>query len=40
MYLQGGFPTLVLIDKSKKIRMIKSGEVPETDFVKAIDTVI
>jgi thiol-disulfide isomerase/thioredoxin len=40
LYLQGGFPTLVLIDKSKKIRMIKSGEVPEGDFVKAIDTVI
>lgn len=40
LYLQGGFPTLVLIDKSKKIRWIKSGEVAEPDFVKALDTVI
>jgi thiol-disulfide isomerase/thioredoxin len=40
LYLQGGFPTLVLIDKNKKIKWIKSGEVSETDFVKAIDTVI
>ena len=40
LYLQGGFPTLVLIDRSKKIRWIKSGEVPEPDFVKAINTVI
>jgi thiol-disulfide isomerase/thioredoxin len=40
LYLQGGFPTLVLIDKTKKIRWIRSGEVPQPDFVKAIDTVI
>jgi thiol-disulfide isomerase/thioredoxin len=40
LYLQGGFPTLVLIDKNKKVKWIKSGEVAEPDFVKAIDTVI
>jgi len=40
LYLQGGFPTLVLIDKNKKITWIKSGEVAEPDFVKAIDPVI
>jgi thiol-disulfide isomerase/thioredoxin len=40
LYLQGGFPTLVLIDKNKKITWIKSGEVAEPDFVKAINTVI
>ncbi len=40
LYLQGGFPTLVLIDKDKKIKWIKSGEVAEPDFVKAINTVI
>ena len=40
LYLQGGFPTLVLIDKNKKVTWIKSGEVAEPDFVKAINTVI
>ena len=39
-YLQGGFPTLVLIDKNKKIRWIKDGEVPEADFVKQIQGVL
>lgn len=39
-YLQGGFPTLVLIDGSKKIRWIKSGEVSEGDLQKAIGTVL
>ncbi|MEA2719563.1 MAG: hypothetical protein QOJ39_1427 [Candidatus Eremiobacteraeota bacterium] len=40
LYLQGGFPTLVLIDKNKKIQWIKSGEISEPDFVKAIQPVI
>jgi thiol-disulfide isomerase/thioredoxin len=39
-YLQGGYPTLVLIDKSKKIVMIKDGEVAESDLVKAIKPVL
>lgn len=40
LYLQGGFPTIVLIDKNKKVSLIKSGEVPENDLVKAIDKTI
>jgi thiol-disulfide isomerase/thioredoxin len=40
LYLQGGFPTLVLIDKSKKIAWIRSGEIPETDIVKALKPVL
>jgi|HubBroStandDraft_1064217.scaffolds.fasta_scaffold04446_3 thiol-disulfide isomerase/thioredoxin len=39
-YLQGGFPTLVLIRPDKKIAWIRDGEVPETDLVKAINAVI
>ena len=40
LYLQGGFPTLVVIDKNKKITWIKSGEVGEQDIVKALKPVI
>jgi thiol-disulfide isomerase/thioredoxin len=40
LYLQKGFPTIVLIDKNKKIRFMKDGEVPEPEIVKAIKTVI
>ncbi len=40
LYIKGGFPTLVLIDKNKKITWMKSGEVPEADITKAIDRVI
>ncbi len=36
-YLQGGFPTLVLIGPGGKIQAIRDGEVPQADFVKAID---
>lgn len=39
-YLQGGFPTLVLIDKNKKIAWIKDGEIPEADIVKAVNAVL
>lgn len=39
-YLQGGFPTLVLIDKNKKIAWLKDGEIPETDLVKAVNSVL
>lgn len=39
-YLQGGFPTLVLIDKSKKIDWLKDGEVPESELVKAVNAVL
>ncbi len=40
LYLQGGFPTLVLIDKNKKISWIKDGEVAPADLTKAIDKVL
>ncbi|HEY0393850.1 MAG TPA: TlpA disulfide reductase family protein [Candidatus Elarobacter sp.] len=40
LYLQGGFPTLVLIDKNKKIKTVKSGEVTPADLQKAIDPVL
>ena len=40
LYLQGGFPTLVLIDKNKKIRWMRSGEVPETDLTSALNAVL
>ena len=39
-YLQGGFPTLVLIDKNKKIAWIKDGEIPEADISKAVNSVL
>ena len=40
LYLQGGFPTIVLIDKAKKVSLIKDGEVPTADLTKAIDKLI
>ena len=40
LYMKAGFPTLVLIDKNKKIRWMQSGEVPEADMVKAINGVL
>ena len=39
-YLQGGFPTLVLIDKNKKIAWIKAGEVPESELAAQLKKVI
>lgn len=39
-YLQGGYPTIVLIDKNKKIRFLRDGEVPEADLRQAIDSVL
>lgn len=39
-YLQGGYPTVVLIDKNKKITFIKAGEIPEADLVKALNNVL
>jgi len=40
LYLEGGFPTLVLIDKSKKIVSVKSGEVSPADLEKEIAPVL
>jgi thiol-disulfide isomerase/thioredoxin len=39
-YLQGGYPTIVIIDKSKKIRYINDGEITPGDLTKAIDGVL
>ena len=36
-YLQGGYPTLVLIGRDKKIAYITSGEIPPGALEKAID---
>jgi thiol-disulfide isomerase/thioredoxin len=40
LYLQGGFPTLVMIDKNKKITAIKSGEVKPDDLEKLVNPTI
>ena len=39
-YIQGGFPTLVLIDAHKKVRWFRDGEVAQTDLVHAINGVL
>jgi thiol-disulfide isomerase/thioredoxin len=39
-YLQGGYPTLVLIGKNKKIAMITSGEIPLATLEKGIDGLL
>jgi len=40
LYLQGGFPTLVLVGKNKKIKWMKSGEVSEPELEKAVKTAL
>jgi cytochrome c biogenesis protein CcmG/thiol:disulfide interchange protein DsbE len=39
-YLQGGYPTLVIIDAKKKIRYIADGEIAPQALSKAIDGVL
>ncbi len=39
-YLQGGYPTLVLIGKDKKISMITSGEIPMATLETSITTLL
>lgn len=39
-YLQGGYPTLVLIDKSGKVAYITSGETPQNTLTTQIDKII
>lgn len=39
-YLQGGFPTIVLIGRDGKIAAIRDGEVPEADLTKALDAAV
>ena len=36
-YLQGGFPTVVLISKDGVVQSIRDGEIPQTDLSKALD---
>ena len=36
-YLQGGFPTVVLIGTDGKIQAIRDGEIPKADIAKALD---
>ena len=40
LYLHSGFPSLHLIDKSKKITFQQEGEVPEAQLVTAIDKTL
>ncbi len=40
LYIKAGFPTLVLIDKNKKIRYLSSGETPEAEILKAINRIL
>jgi len=40
LYLKDGFPTLVLIDRNKKINWMKDGEIPPADLQAAINRVI
>jgi len=39
-YLQSGFPTIVVIDKAKKITYLGDGELPEATLAKAITGVL
>ncbi|GAC1303852.1 MAG: hypothetical protein NVS2B3_06550 [Vulcanimicrobiaceae bacterium] len=39
-YLQGGFPTVVLIGAGGKIVSIRDGEVPEADLTRALDAAL
>ncbi len=36
-YLQGGFPTVVLIGKDGLVQALRDGEIPQTDISKALD---
>jgi thiol-disulfide isomerase/thioredoxin len=38
-YIQGGFPTIVLIDANKKIRWLADGEIPIGDVQKQINAL-
>jgi thiol-disulfide isomerase/thioredoxin len=39
-YLQGGYPTLVVIDRNKKITYLSSGETSYTELATAIDNAL
>lgn len=39
-YLQGGYPTLAVIDRNKKITYLSSGETPYAELASAIDKTL
>lgn len=39
-YLQGGYPTIVMIDKNKIVRYVASGEIAPATLQKAIEDVL
>jgi thiol-disulfide isomerase/thioredoxin len=39
-YLQGGFPTVVLIGTDGKVQAVRSGEMPPTDIAKGLDAAL
>ena len=39
-YLQGGFPTVVLIGRDGRVQAIRDGEIPPADLTKALDDSI
>jgi thiol-disulfide isomerase/thioredoxin len=39
-YLQGGYPTLVLIGPSGKVEAIRDGEIPESDLSNALSAAV
>ncbi|MBD5635243.1 MAG: TlpA family protein disulfide reductase [Candidatus Eremiobacteraeota bacterium] len=39
-YLQGGFPSVVLIGADGKVRAIRDGEIPAADLKKALDAAL
>jgi peroxiredoxin len=39
-YLQGGYPTIVVIGRDKTVRSIQDGEVPEADLARQLDAVL
>jgi thiol-disulfide isomerase/thioredoxin len=40
LYLQGGFPTIAVIDKAKKITYLNSGEIVYGELASAIETAL
>jgi thiol-disulfide isomerase/thioredoxin len=39
-YLQGGFPSLIVVDRAKKVTWITSGETPKASIEKALNAVL
>ncbi len=39
-YLHGGYPTIVIIGRNKKIAYVNSGEVPYSELASALNSVL